>query len=111
MEVDQGDLESERLSAPKNFFAGTSNFNQRPSGGEDSKVIVQSASTEPIDFSPIGAALPTVASPQVPGPSGINPKPPPPPVGRTEQNSSQADAMAIRVEKVLPAEGEREGAV
>ena len=100
MEVDQGDLESERLSGPKNFFAGTPNFNQRPSGGEDSKVIVQSASTEPIDFSPLGATLPTVASPQVPGPSGIIPKPPPPPVGRTEQNSGQADAMAIRVEKL-----------
>ena len=27
VEVDHGDLESERLSGPKNFFAGTPNLN------------------------------------------------------------------------------------
>ena len=101
MEVDEGDLESERRAGPKNFFAGTPNFSQRPLGAEDSKVPSHSASTGPSDFSPLGATLPTVSSPQVLGPSGVNPKPPPPPVGRSEQTTRQVDAMAIQVEKIF----------
>ena len=101
MEVDEGDLESERRAGPKIFFAGIPIFNQMPLGAEDSKIPSHNASTVPSDFSPLGATLPTVSSPQVLGPSGVNPKLPPPPVGRPEQNAGQSDAMAIHVEKIF----------
>ena len=100
MEVDQGDQESGWPSASNKFFIGTPDFNQRPSGGEASKDNGQSARTGPMDPSLLGPTLPTSASPQVLGPSLINPRPPPPPAARAAQDPDQADAMAIRVENI-----------
>ena len=101
MEVDQGDQESERPTASNHFFLGTPDFNQRLPGGEVSRDNGKSASTEPIDASPLGPTLPTSMSPQVLGPNLINPQPPPPPTARTARDPDRSDAMAAEIERIF----------
>ena len=63
---------------------------------------VQTGFSGAMDASPAGPTLPisTIGSPQIFGPNQINPPPPPPLHARTVQSADQADAMAIKVEKV-----------
>ena len=53
-----------------------------------------------MDLSPQEPILTTAASPQVLGPSSSVPKPPDPPTNRMTQSANQADAMAIKVERL-----------
>ena len=100
MEVDEEGQERGRLAVPKRFFLGTPKFNQRQQGEGGKRSICQSANSMPMDISLQEPTLPTVAPPQVLGPSSSVPKPFDPLMNRMTQGANQVDAMAIRVENI-----------
>ena len=97
MEVDSDGQGAPKVLAPKDYL-GTPNFDQGLRAGEDKRG--KEVSGHPMDQSPMGPTLPTTMSPQALGPSTAIPLPPPPPHGKSVHGADQADAMAIRVEKM-----------
>ena len=69
---------------------------------EANRESVQNRFSVAMDASPAGPALPTptISSPRIFGPNQINPLPPPLQHARPAQSADQADAMAIKVEKL-----------
>ena len=97
MEVDSDGQGAPKVLAPKEYI-GTPNFDQGLRTGDEKRGKEMSGHS--MDHSPMGPTLPTTMSPQAFGPSTTIPLPPPPPQGKSVHGADQADAMAIRVEKM-----------